>query len=154
MKFIINLLFIILAAILQITFIPELTIFSGIFNLIFLIMLMFVFASRPSEALWWAGLGGIVLDLLSPVKFGFYTLSLLVICLLTNYLVERIFTDPNIFVASGFFFGGSLILNLFWLTVNPSWQAFFISAIYNTVVGTIIYGVIKIYQTPREAIKI
>ncbi len=127
---------------------------GGIFNLVLIICLILVFVGRPKEALIWAGIGGIILDLLSGVSiFGAYTLSLVVICLASSFLVKKFFTSPNIFVASIFFFFASIILDIFWLFVNFNLQILLFNAIYNTIVGIILYIFLKDYLKPREMFK-
>lgn len=154
MKIVGNILLILLAVILQISVMPKIAIFSGFPNLVFLAVLILIFVRRDKEALWWAGGGGILLDLFSPAHFGIYTLSLLVVYFLIFILVKRIFSDPNLLVAVGFFFLGSLFFDLLWLVVNPQWQTILIDATYNTIVGCIIYWLLRERLRPREAVKI
>lgn len=154
MKFIVNLLLIIAAVILQISLVKEFSIYFGIINLVLIIMLVLVFVNRPIEALWWAGIGGIALDLVSPAKFGLFTLSLLVIYYVVNLLIRRIFTDPNIIVVATIFLISSVVVDAPWLLINPSWHTLLINAIYNTVVGSIIYFLLRERLRPREMIRI
>lgn len=154
MKFFINLLLIIVAVILQISLVKEFSIYFGSINLILIVMLSLVFANRPTEALWWAGLGGIALDLISPVRFGLYTLSLLVIYYAINSLIRKVFTDPNIIVVIIALFISSILLDAVWLLVNPIWYVLLINAIYNTVVGSVFYFLCQDRLRPREAIGI
>jgi len=154
MKFFVNLLLIIAAVILQISLVKEFSIYFAVINIILIIMLMLVFANRPIEALWWAGLGGIALDLVSPARFGLFTLSLLVIYYVVNLLIQKVFTDPNIIVVATIFFVSSIFVDAAWLFVNPSWQVLLINAIYNTVVGSVFYFLCRDRLRPKEAIRI
>lgn len=152
MKNLINILLIILAVVLQISLLPQISFLTAFPNLIFLIMLSLVFINRP-ESLWWLG-GGILLDLVSPFRFGLYTISLVVVFLLANYLVNHIFSDPSLFIAAVFFFVGSIILNAIFLLLTSQFSLLFFEVIYSTFVGCIIYGLIRYYLKPKEVIKI
>lgn len=154
MKFIINLLLIIVVVILQISLIKEFSIYFGIINLILIVMLILVFVNRPIEALWWAGVGGMALDLVSGAKFGLFTLSLLVIYYIVNLLIRKIFTDPNIIVVATIFLLSSILVDAAWLLVNPSWQILLMNAIYNTIVGSIFYFLFRERLQPRDMIRI
>ena len=154
MKIFINILLIFLAAILQISLFPKISIFSALPNLIFLATMILIFTNREDEALIWAGLGGILLDLFSPVRFGIFLFPLLVIYFLTSILVKRIFTDPNLIIAASFFFLGSIFFDILWIFINPQWQIILINAIYNTIVGIIIYWLLRERLKPKEFVKI
>lgn len=154
MKFIVNLLLIIATVILQISLVKEFSIYFGVVNLILIIMLVLVFVNRPIEALWWAGIGGIALDLVSPARFGLFTLSLLVIYYVVNLLIRKIFTDPNIIVVATIFLLSSIVIDAAWLLINPSWHILLVNSIYNTVVGSIIYFLLRERLRPREMIRI
>lgn len=154
MKIIVNVLLILLAIILQTSLLPKIDFFGTFPNLVLLIMLSLLFINRTEEALWWTGGGGILLDLVSPARFGIYTFSLLIIFILTYILVSRIFSDPSLLLAAVFFFVASLLMNLFFLFLTSYFLLLISTAIYDTLVGCIIYGLVKYYYKPKEAIKI
>lgn len=157
MKLFIHLICIFLAIILQISLLPQITILGGFPNLILLVMLSLVFVGRINEAILWLSLGGILLEMVSPVHFGFYFFPLLAVFLLVNYLVKKLFTNPIWYLTLFFFFFSSLIFDLVWLFYDYS--VFSISvlladAIYNTILGLVIYYFMLYYYFPNEKIKI
>lgn len=154
MKFILNLLLIILAVILQISLIPKLALFGSFPNIILLIYLALLFVGKPQESLWWAGIGGILLDLVSPSSFGIYTFSMLAVYIPAYYLTNRVFNNPSVFVAAIIFFVSSLVANLIFMFYTHNYSGILIEAIYSTLVGCMIYGLMRYRGKTREEVKI
>lgn len=154
MKILINIILIIIAAILQITLVPKLAILGVFPNLILLVMLSLIFITRTEEALWWAGLGGIILDLVSPARFGIYTFSFLVIFAAIFYLVHNIFREPSLLISILIFIVAGLMSNLIFLIMNFQIVPFLVSGLVSAFWGIIIYSLIKYYFKPKESIKI
>ena len=67
MKKIVNIIFIIIAVILQVTIIPKIVIFGSIVNLPLIIMINLILINRLDLADWWV-ICGILLDLISPLS--------------------------------------------------------------------------------------
>lgn len=150
----INILLILLASILQISFMPSLSLWHSFPNLILIFTVILIFNGRNREALYWAAIGGIILDLFSPSRFGIYLISLLVIYFVISYLVKRFFSDPNFLIAVGLFLISSAIFNIIFYIINPQWQIFLGDIIYNTIVGLIIYIALKNKLKVKDLIKI
>ena len=154
MKLFYNLLVIIIVVILQTTLAPDMNLFGAFPNLIMIVMLSLLFIGRTEDAIWWAGIGGILLDIFSPVHFGVYTISFTLVIALNYYLVNYIFTDPTLPLAGTFIFVSSLIINFIFLLYSHYYGQYFLEAIYNTFVGCIIYSLIRYYYKPREEVKL
>lgn len=154
MKFFGNFLLIILVVILQSTFVPKIIFFNSFPNLILIIALSLLFIRRTEEALWWGLIGGLLLDLISPVRFGIYTFSILTIFIIAYIITDRIFSDPTLPLSILLFFVASLLSNIIFFLLTFNYYVLISEAIYSAVVGCIIYGLIKYYFQPKESIKI
>lgn len=154
MKIFINLLLIILTVILQISLVPKL-VFLGVFpNLILLVFLSLLFIGKPEESLWWAGTGGILLDVTSPYFFGIYTFSMLFVYIIAYYLTNHGFSNPSLFTAAAIFFISAVIANLIFMFYTRDYYNLLIEAIYSTLVGCIIYGLMRYRFKQKEEVKI
>lgn len=154
MQIILNIVFIFIAALLQISVLPHLAIFRAYPNLILIVMLSLIFIQKKDLAIWWALVGGLALDLTSSGFFGLYTATLLIIFWLFSFITKRVFAHPPLYIAAILFFTASLLLDLPWVIQYKEWTILFSQAIYNTVVGCIAYYFIGYYAKPKEAIKI
>lgn len=68
-----------LAALIQVSLLPALAIPNATPNLLLVLVVGWATLRGTREAVWWALIGGVWLDLLSGGPFGLYTLSLLVV---------------------------------------------------------------------------
>lgn len=155
MKVYVNIFIILLAVFFQITILPHLGIFGIYPNLILLGIIILIFIGREQEALWWVLLGGIFLDFFSPVRFGGYTISFIIVYFSLTLILKYYFAQPS-------------FLNAFWLIVTVSiisglifslltWQfsiLIFLEAILNGILGIIGYWFISHYLKVPEEIKI
>lgn len=149
----INFLAIILAVILQITIVVKLDIYYAVFNLPLLGMVSLILIKRYDLAIFWL-LAGFLLDLLSPIKFGYYTFSFIFIYFVSVYLVKKFFYQMNPFVVITFFIISSFIIDLAFLLQNFQMQILFFNAIYNTLIGYTIYYFLRYYLEPQSIIKV
>lgn len=101
MRLAISILSLVIIVFLQASFLPSLEVFSVIPNLIFIITIAWCIAGNYKEAIFWAALGGILLDLFSPFYFGIIALSNLS-SLIIIYLIIKNFlnNDDKISVAA------------------------------------------------------
>ncbi|MCL5795385.1 MAG: hypothetical protein M1338_03430 [Patescibacteria group bacterium] len=150
----INIILIVLVCILQISTLPNLAILQAFPNLILTITVVLVFVGRSRDALFWAAIGGIILDLFSPLRFGIYTISLLAIYFLISYLVKKFFSDPNFFIATGLFLISSVIFDLIFVIISSQWSIFIGEILYNTIVGILLYLLLKNKLKLKDAVKI
>jgi len=154
MKIIVNILLIILAVILETSFAPVLSFYGGSLNIVFVVMIALIIIRRFDEGVLWAGAGGVLLDVMSPARFGIYTLELLVIYLIIYYLVKHVFSDPPLYLVMLMMFLSSALFNLVFIFYNFNLTIYLATTIYNTVVGSILFVFIKYYYQPKEEFKI
>ena len=151
----INIFLILMVVFLQITLMPKIGIQYAYPNLILLAMLILIFVGRESEAIWWAVLGGIFLDLVSPARFGVYIFSFIAIFFLASFAFKNLFAQPTLVMSAGIIYlsslGLSLILSLF--TWQIHWQIL-IEAGYAVLIGVPLYWVTQHYLKPSEEIKV
>lgn len=155
MKIFINILLIIFAVIIQTAFLPALSVLGSHPNIVLIIAIILLAIQRKSEALWWFGFGGLILDLISPFYFGIYTLSFMVVYFILYYLVDYIFSDPSILVTAMFLLFGSFISNIIFLILDiNTYEILIIEALYAMVFGSIIFYFMKHYLSHKDAVKI
>ena len=154
MKILINILLIIFAIILQIAFLPLVSIHGAYPNILLIVILSLLFIGRINESLWWVGIGGLVMELFSTSHFGVYIISFIVIFLLFYYFINRIFSDPSLVSAAFLFFVASLMLNIVFVIMTHYYFVYIAEAIYTAIVGCIIYSLIKYYYRPIDEVKI
>lgn len=91
---------IILLGITQVTLMPYLSIYGAWPNLILLLALVLIFLNYIPEAYLVASLGGLILDLGSPLFFGFYTLVIIFLVFMNKILIEKYLSDAPIYVVA------------------------------------------------------
>lgn len=115
MKYVFYLGLIFLAIVIQISLLPYLIgSYSGI-NIITILVITLVFVGKKKVALVWLGIGGILLDLYSPAKFGVYTIELIIAFLLADIFTKYFASKINFFPIFIFVFCFSFVTNLIWL---------------------------------------
>lgn len=153
MKKTINIIAIILAVILQITIATKIDIYYSMINLPLLIMISLILIKRFDLVIWWVA-SGILLDLVSPIKFGFYTITFIIIYLFTSFIVKKIFYQSQFYIVILFFTASSIIIDIPFLIYHFNSQILIGNFIYNTIVGCIIYWFLKFYLEQQSIIKI
>jgi rod shape-determining protein MreD len=143
MKISLRIVAILLVTIIQITLIPKLSIWQAIPNLLLIIVLAQAILLYEKEGIWWAMIGGILLDLILPLRFGVWTISLLIIFFVTSRSIKAVFTDPGPLLSILIFFFASLIyqsiISLF------VWQFNLLSITTTTIFNTLIFILIYFY---------
>lgn len=95
----------ILAAALQVTFVPQFRVQGGEPDLVMLLTIAYARRSRLDQALTWAFIGGITTDLLSASPTGTHALSLLILVFLIDRVRTQLaslgFIPTTLFVAVG-----------------------------------------------------
>jgi len=136
-RYIIFIILAFLAAVIEVSFLPNFRIFGGIINLPFLVLALNFYLSNSSRkgrrTILLAFMLGLFLDLLSGGIFLSATLSLIALALLlefSNRLVS--FEDQNPFSAI-LVFAGTLLFDLFYISLNH------ISALNSAVVLPLIF---------------
>ena len=97
-KNLIKIIAIIGVAVIQILLMPHFALYGVWPNLSLILALMLLFFNADPEALFAASLGGVILDLASPLTFGLFTASLILITLAIKLLMSKFFNEPNVFI--------------------------------------------------------
>lgn len=109
---------IIIAAMLQVAFLPHLTAFNLIPNLLLVILVIWGFLRPPEQSIIWAIMAGITLDLFSASTFGIYTLLFVIITFAVSFVKQNFISDISfpfkIFVA----FSAFLVFNLLYFLLQ------------------------------------
>lgn len=157
MKIFIHIICIILAVILQTTLLPQIKLLGGMPNLVLLTVLTLIFINRFDEAIIWVIIGGILLDLTSPIRFGYYYFALLIIYFLIRLLIVRLFNNPSWIISAIFFLFASVLLDCYWIYYDCSINTLTIilaNAIYNIIFGLILYYLMQYYYLPQDKISV
>lgn len=146
---------IIILAVLQLTLMPYLG-FQDIWpNLILLAALALMILDFDIESLLVASVGGIILDLTSPLVFGVNTAILVVIVLVVKLLMTKYFTEPNIIILT-FFFGLAAIIAdcmVMLLTQNFIWLPVMVNGLYSAIIGLLLYRFFEQWFKRQSIIK-
>jgi hypothetical protein len=145
-KTLFKIILILLLVICQVTLIPHLQIFGAWPNLILILALVLTVAGLNENALLVASLGGLFLDLASPLIFGFYTLVLIIFTLSTSFLVKKFFAGFSPMILSAIVATGTLFYDLIFLLVSRQFSllTLFVSIIYSVVVSQILFYLINL----------
>lgn len=116
---------ILILAILQLTLLSKFSIFNSIPSLIFILSIALMLRGFIKDSILVAILGGLMVDLASPLRFGVYTLLLISVLFFTNFVIIRSMPVPNLiliyFLFVGFFIFINFIIFLI-IQATPSWQ--------------------------------
>lgn len=142
---IIYILAIIFVAIIQITLMPYFSIFGLWPNLVLLLALILILNSADFEAFLVASLGGLILDLASPLFFGFNTLVLVLIVFLVKALIKKFFGEINFLVTAVFLVVLITLYDLLFCLVAHqfSFLGLVINLIYSLFLGFVIFILIN-----------
>ncbi|MBN1994281.1 MAG: rod shape-determining protein MreD [Anaerolineae bacterium] len=151
------------AALAQTTLAPYLKI-SGVHpDLVFVLVIGWITLRGLEEGFFWALIGGLSLDFLSGAPFGLFTLTMLLVALVTNLFHGRLF-GSSIVLPLGLTFPLSLLFNglaLLFLTLlgrHIMWDVAFFSkllpvSIFNTMVMMLAFPLLYLlnrFLTPRQ----
>lgn len=106
-----------LAAVLQVTFVPQIRILGGEPNLVFLMVLVYAVRAPLEQGVAWAFAGGILLDLLTSAPTGGSVLGLLLLVLLIDVLRAQ-FVGAGFLMITGLVIFGSLTFELVLLVLT------------------------------------
>lgn len=144
-KNILKILTIFILILFQLSLLNKLTIFSFVPNLIFVLSIVLLLRGFLSDSLLVGSLGGLFLDLTSPLRFGFYSVVLITILLGINLLVLK--NTPTVNVISIFLIvlGAFIIADLaiFLITKTlPSWQIL-LDGFLNGLLGVAVFLILE-----------
>ncbi len=140
MKTLKTILLILLVFFIEVAIAPNLGIYS-VFPSTMLIAIMFYLLNfKYEEALLWAGIGGILMDLYSPLHFGVYTFSYLVVYFISYLVFTKFISEQAFFVVIPSFFIGYLLAEIIpFMIEHGSYSIYFASALYTAILGTFVF---------------
>lgn len=147
-------------AILQVTFMPKLSIYGVFPNLMLVVIIYKSLFKDYKEIFIWPLAGGLVLDVFSATPFGVFTLSFLIVSLIINFLSRNIWTSENIglvvviiVLLGSLIFGFSnfsftrlayLLMGLSWkVTLKQALGVIFAETGYNIGLTVVLFFVLK-----------
>lgn len=154
-KNILKIIVILILAILQITLLPFLSV-KGVWpNLILLTAIVLIILDFDSEAFLLAILGGLILDLASPLFFGFNLLTILAITYLAKLAIQKFITEPNIFIIAILIFIIAIIqdLAIIMVTRNFILTTLLINGFYSAIAGVLLYQLLNHWFKKAPPIK-
>jgi rod shape-determining protein MreD len=106
-----------IAAALQVSFMPQIRIFGGEPDLTFLIVLSWAVHARLEEGIVWAFVGGIARDLLTAAPTGTSVLGMLILVFGIERLRRQVF-GIGLVTLIGLVAGGTILQETFYMLVN------------------------------------
>lgn len=147
---------ILILAILQITLMPYFGIHGYWPNLVLLVALILVIADFEMESWLVASAGGLILDLASPLYFGFNTILLVGSVLIMKIVLIKFLTEPNVITASLLVGLGSIIADclLALVTKNFLWTNILANGLYSAIISVLLYQLIEKWFKKQPTIKL
>jgi rod shape-determining protein MreD len=151
-KNITNLLIIFFLGVIQITLMPYFDIMGLWPNLIFLLAITFILIGAEQEAYLTASFGGLILDFVSPIFFGFNVLILVTLVALTQLLTKKFLSEVDVLMAGLVYIVATFIFNLIFSLIGHQfgWPALFIDIIYSLIVGSVMFYIVNNWFDRRE----
>lgn len=147
---------IVILAVLQFSFLSKISILESIPNLIFILSLVLLIRGFFEDSILVASIGGLFLDLSSPLRFGIYLMVLLASLIFIHFVVLKNLPLSNYFFIylfiTGVFMAVNLIIFLF-AGIAPHWQII-IDAAINGFWGVTTYYILNKLVRAKEEIRI
>ncbi|TSC92786.1 MAG: rod shape-determining protein MreD [Candidatus Berkelbacteria bacterium Licking1014_7] len=137
MKQIIILLLAFVAIMTQVSVFSRLSILSNI-NIFLLTMIFLIFLKKENQALWWAGFGGVFLDIFSGLRFGIYTLIMICLWWLAMILRNKYFSQ-NLLSIIWIIFLAQIIFSVPTFILDISWWVFLETIFVNIAIAILLY---------------
>lgn len=156
-KNILTIILIITLGLLQILFMPILSIYSSVPNLILIGVIILILLDFEKEAFLLAGLDGLLFDLFLPTIFGIVTIYLILAVFILRYLVKKVFPSINISVVAGITFAFSVILSILIILILKEQLSIiflFIDGLYNSILAVVIFSFFNFQHRKFKLIKI
>ncbi len=134
-------LLIIFLSLCQIGLMSNFAIFGNWPNLILIMSLVLIFCDREAEAFLAATFGGLLLDLASPMFFGFYFISLSAITLIVKYIFSKFLTEINPIIVAAVTGVTMIVYDLTMALINHQFSLIGLvsNAIYAIVLAFVFY---------------
>lgn len=154
-KDIIKIFGILILVILQLSIFTKISFLNTIPNLIIILSIVLVFRGLLRDGLLVAIIGGIILDVYSPLHFGLFTILAFTTCIIVNYIILKNIPAPNLLLILLFFICLFLIINLIIILVTgllPGWQIL-VDSVVNAFWGILVYFIAGKIIKPKEEIE-
>lgn len=133
-------LLILLICLLQISIAPNISILEAFPNLNLIVLVILLLCSRYKEALVWAIISGLIIDIYLDINFIYYTLGFLLVFILFYFIFKKIISTPILpIVILAFFLSGLLVDFLPMYLNQKNYFIYIYCGIYNTLLGVIMY---------------
>jgi hypothetical protein len=155
-KIILKVIAFVFLVIFQLAIVTKLSIGGAIPNFLLIIAISLIFRGQSDNGLLLGGISGLLLDLVSPLRFGAYTLFFMIVLLIINFYILKIFPVPSLGISFLIFVASLLLVDLglfLFMGHWPFWQIF-PQAIINGIWGVLIYWILKKVIPVREEIRI
>lgn len=145
-----------IVALIQVSLLPNLAIEDFIPNLVAIFLVTYLLLDLDKVAIWWVALGGLLLDLFSPLPFGLFVAQFVIIYLVLRHLIRPIIHEPAPLMSLPVFFVTSLLFNGIELVIIRSINIFdlLLLAIIESLIGTIVYSFIHRRYLQNSPIKL
>ncbi len=107
-----------LATIIQISFLPHLTVLNLVPNIVLIMIICWSLTRPPDQSIIWALMGGILLDVFSSSPFGIFTLLFVLISFAISFAKTNLIGDINLTLKIFVGATGILTFNLLYLLTN------------------------------------
>lgn len=147
---------ILLIFLMQVSIAPNIQIASSFPNFILILIIFSLLKFKYEEALICVALGGILLDLYSPMYFGIYTFGFLIVYIITYFIFNKFISEQIFITVLLSFFVGYLMIEIIPLLINHgSYIIYFYSAFYTMILGASIYYIFSdIFKKNESAYKL
>lgn len=146
---------IVLAVIMQISFLPNFAIYHVFPNLVLIFILVFLIRGQDDIVLWWVIFGGLLLDLFSPLFFGYYFIQLILIFLIYRSIVRPLLLEPSYPIVIALFSVFTVVeagIEGFFTRQTP-FPGLLPIVIYQSIIGFFFYFLISKILTNKRRIK-
>ena len=118
MRNFIGFIILLLAVIIQVSFLPHLTVLNLAPNLVLALLIIWAFLRPPEQSVIWAIIGGLFLDIFSVSTFGTFTLLCVLITFSISFIKKNFISDINFLFKILIAFLGFLSFNIVYFLIN------------------------------------
>lgn len=136
----------VLAAIIQVTFVPQIRLLGGEPNFVMLLVISYAVRARLEESVAWAFIGGILLDLMTSLPTGASVLSLLLIVILIDQIRLQL-AGVGFLAVIGLVIAGTLTMQFvaLALTILSGYNVRLFETLSYVVLPSIVYNLVTIW---------
>lgn len=123
--------------VLQIGVIPHLAIAQATPNLLVIALIGLLFSRRIRNGQVVAGLGGVLIDIFSPLRFGIYTMLFLLVFYFAARFLKRYLSESNLLTWIGLAIAAATMVELPTLAITLSLRLFAANIFYTVLVSLV-----------------